>query len=343
MLTITSALFISCNKESKTTGATSETTKEEATAIVIKTAMIEDENAFEAGRKAAEELKVRFNGVTPDAILLVDCFDSKELKDKAIEGVATVFPREILHGGAVYGMYTQDGAFDTDGISLLGLGGDGLTVNVAFEKDMGASKLSLETEKETLIKNLKAGGASLASNLPNVQAANLVVLMGDAHSPKNQFLLDGFQSVAGKKVRITGGSISKNDGLNYVYYKGQMYSDSAIAISLHGDFSIAQTGRQAKTNDEVIATADEGLKTALSKLKNEPFAIIAYDCAGRMGKVDELTDELNAIKKHLTAHVPIFGTYCAGEFGPSDSTREKEDATTMGKGWHVMFTAFGKN
>ena len=121
-----------------------------------------------------------------------------------------------------------------------------------------------------------------------------------------------------------------------------MYSDSAIAIALKGGLKVGAAGRQAQTNDDVIATAAEGSKTAMSMLgSKKPLALIAYDCAGRMGKLNELSDEVNAIKKAIGNETPIFGTYCAGEFGASD-TKMGGTGGMVGVGWHVMFSALGK-
>jgi len=316
---------------------------EKGGAIVMKTSMATNEDAFVAGRQAAQQLAARLDGTAPHAVLMADCFDSKELKEKAIAGVASVFKSDLIFGGAVYGMYTQDGASNADSVALLALAGSGLQIQTALSENMGASTLSMETQNDELIAALNAGGAALAAQLPDTGKSDLIILMGDAHSPKNQFLLDGLQSAAGKTVPVTGGSISKHDGLNYVYYRGKMYRDSAIAICINGDFSVAQSGRQAKSNDEVISTAKEGSLAAMRGLgAAKPFALIAYDCAGRMGKLAHLSDELNAIQSNVPSAVPIFGCYCAGEFGPADVTIEKTTSVSTGRGWHVMFSVLGK-
>jgi len=310
--------------------------------IVMKTAMIEEQNPFQAGVTAATKLFSSLNGTQPHAILMVDCYDSKKAKRQAIAGVATVFPKKLIFGGAVYGMYTQEGALDTDGLSLLALAGEGLQVQAALTENMGAAGLSMETEKDALVSALNAGGADLAQKITDVSAADLMIVMADAHSPKNQYLIDGIQKIAGKKLPITGGSCNKNDGLTYIYYRGELYKDAAVALALNGKMKVAQSGRQAKSNDKVISTANEGSATAVKALKVKPLVLLAYDCAGRMGKVDKLDDELNAIKGNIDASVPIFGCYCAGEFGPADTTIEKSDGTSTGRGWHVMFSLLGK-
>ncbi len=311
-------------------------------AIILKTAMVEEPNAFQAGVTAATKLKAELKGATPHAVLMVDCYDCVALKRQAIAGVATLFPRELIFGGAVYGMYTQTGALSANGIALLALAGDGLQVQSALTGSMGAAGLSLETQQEAVVNALNAGGADLASKIEGVSQSALMIVMADAHSPKNQYLIDGIQQVAGRQVPITGGSINKNDGLTWIYYRGALYKDAAFALALKGDFRVAQSGRQAKSNDAVIATAREGSAAAVNSLGTQPFALLAYDCAGRMGKVDNLDDELNAIKGSIAAGVPIFGCYCAGEFGPADSTLEQSDGASTGRGWHVMFTALGE-
>lgn len=311
-------------------------------AIIMKTAMIEEENAFQAGVTAATQLHGALKGAQPHAILMVDCYDSKASKLQAIAGVATIFAKELIFGGAVYGMYTQEGALNTDGVSLLALAGDGIQVQAALTENMGAAGLSLETDKDALISALNAGGADLAQKIASASSSNLMIVMADAHSPKNQYFIDGVQSIVGKKVPITGGSCNKNAGLTYIYYRGALYKDAAFALALTGKFDVAQSGRQAKSNDEVISTAKEGSATAVAALPSKPVALIAYDCAGRMGKVKNIADELNAIKSSVDASVPIFGCYCAGEFGPADSTIEKSDGTSTGRGWHVMFSVLGQ-
>jgi hypothetical protein len=311
-------------------------------AIVMRTAAAENEKPFEAGKAAAEALKAAMGGTAPHAVVMVDCFDEADMKKEALRGVASVFDKGIILGGATYGSFTQAGSLDLDAVSLLGIGGDGVSVTTALEKDMGATGLSLETQKEKLAKCLSDAGARLARKLPGAAEGSLMILIADAHSPKNQFLIDGVQAVVGKKLPITGGSISKNAGQTYVYYAGDIYKDSAVALVIAGDLKVSQTGRQAKTNDMVISTAKEGSAAALEGLGAKPFAMIAFDCAGRMGKLDNLGDELAAIQSSVGKEVPIFGCYCAGEFGPADAADIADKKICYGRGWHVMTTLLGR-
>jgi hypothetical protein len=237
-------------------------------------------------------------------------------------------------------MFTQKGSHDLDSVALLGIGGDGVSVTAALSEKMGAAGLSLEKDQEQLTQALNQGGARLARSLPGLENGTLLLLIADAHSPKNQLLIDGVQSVAGKDLPITGGSINKNAGQTFVYYRGNVYPDSAIGLLLTGDFKVAQTGNQAQSNEKVIATAQSGSADALKKLDGKPFAVLAFNCGGRMGKLNRLQDELEAIQASIGPDLPLFGCYCAGEFGPA-ADADSGDDTSTGRGWHVMFSVLG--
>lgn len=310
-------------------------------AIVFKTASATGENAAETGKKAATELKAAFGGVAPKAVLAMDSFEDVASKKAMLGGVASVLPKEILFGGASYGGFTQRGSVNDDGVVLLGIGGDDIGVEMALAENMGAAGLTMEKDLEKLTAALSRAGEKLAKQLPLERGA-LMLLISDAHSPKNQLLLDGVQKVAGRKLPITGGSVNKNAGQNWVYFRGAAHTDSAIALLLTGSFKVMQTGRQAKTNEAVIETAREGSASVLKAAPAKPFAVLAFNCGGRKGKLKRLEDELEAIQSSVGKKLPLFGTYCAGEYGPADISESKGDCTPCGRGWHVMFTVLAK-
>ena len=307
---------------------------------VFKTSMAEDEDAFKAGQAAAQALRMKLRGVTPKAVIVHECFEDESQKAEVLKGAASVFPKKILYGGSAYGMYTQAGVLDIDAVSMLAIGGD-VGVDTSFVGPMGAAGLSLETQETQLVSALRRGGKKLAKQLPAIRSKTLVILISDAHSPKNQYLLDGVQDIAGKALPITGGSVCKNAGQNFVYYQGRLTQDSAIAIALTLDLEVSQVGRQAKSNDQVISTAREGASAALASIEGKPAALLAFDCGGRMGKLDRLEDELEAIQASVGKDVPLYGCYCAGEFGPAD-TAGADTNTPMGCGWHIMVSLLGQ-
>jgi len=309
--------------------------------VVIRTAAATDEDPFAAGKTAAEALKRAMGKTTAKVVLLGECFDEESLKRRVVEGAASVLSKEVIFGAATYGGFTQAGPVELDSVTLMGIGGDGVSVATAVETNMGAAGLSLETDEPALRKALGGAGRRLAKKLSRRPDDRLLLLIADAHSPKNALLIEGVQAELGKDFPITGGSSCKNAGETFVYYRGEMHADSAIAVMLSGDFTISLAGRRAKTNARVIASAKEAVAEARAKLKGDPIAALAFDCAGRKGKLDNLADELAAMQSEIGKEIPLYGSYCAGEFGPADTGEKTPGTLSSGCGWHVMFTLIG--
>ena len=70
--------------------------------------------------------------------------------------------------------------------------------------------------------------------------------------------------------------------------------------------------------------------------------MLAFNCGGRRGKLDNVADELAAFQNAVGGKLPLFGCYCAGEIGPVDSSDKKPGVLSGGGGWHVMVTAIGR-
>ena len=310
--------------------------------VVFRTASATGEDPCTSGREAALALQEAIGTASPRAVVVMESYEDITRKRAVLSGVASVFAKDLLFGGSAYGGFTQGGSVDWDGVVLLGIAGSGIGVSAALSPDMGAAGLSLEKDEQELTRVLNRGGRLLAYQLAGSANGSLLLLIGDAHSPKNQLLIDGVQSVVGRKLPITGGSVCKNEGQNWVYYRGKPYTDSAVGLLLTGPFRACQVGRQAKSNEKVIATAREGAAAVLKRTSGEPSLLLAFNCGGRKGKLNRLEDELEAIRASTGTAVPIFGAYCAGEFGPADTAESAGDPTPCGRGWHVMFTALGK-
>jgi len=314
----------------------------EGGAVVFRSAAAENQDPFKAGRAAAAALKIEMGRTRLRAIIVYDCFEEEALKEKALAGVASVFPGHILFGAATYGAFTQEGCLDLDSVALLGVGGAGIGVSAALEKNMGAADLSLEKDRAKLARALGAAGQRLARKLPRAADNRLLILLGDAHSPRNALLIDGVHKVLGKDFPIAGGSVNKNQGQSFVYYRGRMYADSAVGVMLSGDFKVSLAGRQAKSNEKVISSARGAASEAMKNLKGVSLAVLAFNCAGRKGKLKRIEDELEAIQGITGRQVPLFGCYCAGEFGPADTADKTPGVLSSGCGRHVMFTFIGR-
>ena len=297
---------------------------------------------YAAGRAAAEKLKEQFLNVAPQAILVSENYERAADKKEVLRGVCSVLPADAVFGMATYGSFGQAGCQAGDSVSLLALGGSGISVSCALATEFGVAKLQMATDETTIKTRLRAAGERLAQQLPRSQEGKLLVLLADAHSPKNQFLVEGVQKVFGPTFPIVGGCANKNAGQTYVYYRGQMFKDSGVALLLSGPFRVGMAGRMAKDNTRVIATAKEAAAEALAKTGGKPLAAMAFDCAGRMGKLKNVGDELAAIQAALGTNLPLFGCYCAGEIGPLDSKEKQAGVLSVGAGWHVMFAILGR-
>lgn len=301
-----------------------------------------DEDPIAAGKAAAEALKNSMEGVPLRAVIVSECFEDRENKEKLVAGLTAVLPAEILVGSATYGSFTQSGVSDVDSVSLLGIGGEGIGVSAALVTSLGTAKLTFEQHRDEIENRLRAAGAALAGKLRRGPQDRLAILLADAHAPKNQPLVEGVQQVLGKQFPITGGCANKNAGQAFVCFQGKLYEDSAVAVMLSGDFHVALAGLQAKENEEVIRTARQSSAAALAGVKGQPIAALAFDCAGRKGKLKRIEDELAAVQESIGKRLPLFGLYCAGEMGPVDTIDKKPDALSGGAGWHIMFTVIGR-
>jgi len=312
--------------------------------IKIRVVMVEDEDEdpAAAGKAVAEKLQKAMGDTPLKAVLVSECFEDREYKEELLDGIVSVLPKQIVLGGATYGSFTHEGCTDFDAVCLMGIGGDGIGVTATLVPELGTSKLTLENDETAIRDKLHAAGAKLVGDLRKADADQLLILMADAHSPKNRFLVEGAQKVVGTKFPITGGSANKNAGQTFIYFNGELHPDAAVALMLSGEFEVALTGRKAQDNDAVIATAQDGAAEASKNAKGKPIAVMAFNCAGRRGKLNRYEDELVSIQKAIGEEVPLFGCYCAGEIGPVDPAEKVPGVLCGGSGWHVMFTVISR-
>ena len=312
--------------------------------IVFATASSDLEDPAAAGKAAAQAAREQAGKHPVKAVLISECYEGKDRKAQALAGVASVFTPTLIHGGSTYGSFLQTGLAGGESVSVLVIAGKDVDVKVACNEKLDTAALTLEQNKDELDKRLSAGGAALARRLPRNGDSRLLIVVADAHSPKNGPLVAGMQTVVGKGFPITGGSVNKNAGQSVVYYQGKMLADAAVGIMLSGNFKVAMAGRQAKENDQVISTARDGAAAAVDALAGQqakPAVLLAFDCAGRKGRLKNVADELAAVQHSCGKRVPIFGTYNAGEIGPADLADKSPGVLSSGVGWHAMFTAIG--
>lgn len=312
--------------------------------IVFGAGASQAEDPFQAGRAAAEAAKSAVGAAPVKVVIVSECYEDKARKQKVLQGVCAVFDRGFVCGGSTYGSFTQRGVVEPESVAVLAVAGRDIDVSAALQGDMGTAGLTLEKDKAKLEQRLRSAGAALARKLKRPANARLMIVIADAHSPKNGALVAGIRSVVGDGFPITGGSVNKNAGQTFVYFGGRTFQDAVVGLLLCGDFKLGMAGRQAKENAKVIATAREGAAEALANLRKQdarPTAVLTFDCAGRKGKLQDPAEELAAIQDSLGRELTLFGTYNAGEIGPADLADKAPGVLSSGVGWHAMFTAIG--
>jgi hypothetical protein len=312
--------------------------------IVLKTVLVEDqqEDPVAAGKAAAESLQRAMGDVPLKLVLVSECFEGRQYKQQLLQGIEAVLPKDLVVGGSTYGSFTQQGSLGFDAVGLLGIGGDGVGVTAALTEDMQVQGLVYEQQPELVAKRLGAAGAKLAAKLPRTDQDRLLIVISDAHSPTNRYVVEGVQTVVGQQFPITGGSVNKNAGQTFLYFQGEMHQDSALAVMLSGDFRLALAGRHADQNEAILRTARQAATEALEQLDGQPLAMLAFNCGGRRGRLNDVSQELASFQAAIGRQLPLFGCYCAGEIGPVDGTEKRENVLSGGTGWHVMVTAIGR-
>lgn len=335
---------VSCMTVGCTQPAAGPTLADTSKEIVFRVGVSNAKDPLAAGKAAAQAAKDQLAKLPAKAVLLAEYYEDKGPKSKVLEGVCSVFDKGIVYGGATYGSFTQAGAMGNESVTVLAIAGKDIEIRPACREKLGTAALTPSEHKDQIEQKLTAAGADLAKMLPKTPDSRAMIVIADAHSPKNDALVRGIQTVTGDDFPLIGGCVCKNQGQTYVYYQGKMLADSAIALMLVGDFKVALAGRKAKENDKVIATAKEAAAEALERLDKlgaKPAAALVFDCAGRKSKLDNVADELAAMQGPLGKQLPIFGSYNAGEIGPADTTEKKPGVLSSGMGWHVMFAVIG--
>jgi hypothetical protein len=281
--------------------------------VTMGTGLSTEADAAKAGKAAAEQARKALGDTAARLVLVFDSYPKGD-KAKLLEGVAAVFDKTLIHGCSAEGPITEHGNPKGRSVGVCAIGGD-IEVAAACSP--------------TIAKDHKAAGEAIGKALPKMANAKVVLLFGNCHIPSNKPLVEGVQSVRGKRVPIIGGS--SGGPSTDAYYQGEVRSDVAVGILLGGDFHLTVAARPGrKDNDEVIRTAVEATKTAKAGLGTKPALGIYFECAGRRRKIQKLSDELDALQDVLGKDLPLIGFYGTGEMGPG------QGGVCTGFGYHAV-------
>jgi len=272
-----------------------------------------------AGEDAAKKAKAGLGDAAPKLVLVH--YGDKLIGKAAevIEGVAAVFPKELIYGCGAYSALTQEG--NDAAVAVLALGGDvAVTAAVAATK---GPKDDAECGKQIgeALKDAAAKGPGKA-----------LILFGACHIPRNDQVVKGLCGVLGEKFPIVGAAAFRDD----IFVKGELVKGSNVGILLTGSFACGFGLMKDMSVEGLINSARETLKTAIGDKKGKLALVLVFDCGGRRGEMQKnknFEKELEAMKE-VAGATPIFGFYGSGEMGCAGS-----DAAPKGVGYHISACA----
>ncbi|MBM4039291.1 MAG: hypothetical protein FJ290_12325 [Planctomycetes bacterium] len=272
-----------------------------------------------AGEEAAKKAKA---GLGDAAAKLVLLHYSEALIGKAldvVEGVAAVFPKELIYGCGAYVALTQES--NNAAVAVLALGGD-VAVTAAVAPTAG---------KQDDIECGKKIGEALKAAATAGQGKTLL-LFGACHIPRNDQVVKGICGVLGERFPIVGAAACRDD----IVVKGERVRGSNVGILLTGPFACGFGLKHDMSVEGLISSARDALKSAIGEKKDKVALVLVFDCGGRRGamlKNKNFEKELEAMKE-VAGSAPIFGFYGSGEMGCAGP-----DAAPKGVGFHIAACA----
>ena len=280
----------------------------------------ESKDSAIAGDDAAKQAKAALKGAKADVVLVFDCIKNKQAM---LDAVAKHFDAKMIYGCSAYNAITQVSPSGTVGVlALAGVHADAAIVPVEGKNGHEAC-------------GKKIGEALKGAVDKNKDHGQLMVLIGDAHYPINQKLVNGVCGVLGQKFPISGGAAV--GGLTY--YQGKVHKKSNLGLLISGDFTCSFAIKKAKTTKpmDVVNAAGEAFAKAVAGKKDKLQMVFAFDCGGRRGQMKDKRPLEVVQMKQAAGDVPIFGFYGSGETG-----RDGNDAPPKGVGYHICAAAIFK-
>lgn len=175
-----------------------------------------------------------------------------------------------------------------------------------FDKDSITKIMSEEKMKYT------EKAKSLASKFnTNIPGSKIYFQMGNMHTPKQTWVLEGLSQVF-PEMRIIGGSQSD---WAWQIYNGQIMENSLYGIMITGDFTASQAMALKETGKALEETANTVLKAAKSDLKTRADIGIYFGCAGWNAEHQQQYKVMQDVLPTTT----VFGRFNGGEIGRFDN------------------------
>ena len=311
--------------------------------VVVVATMFESGDPYNAGYEAARRLQVKLCGVMPHVIIMFNCFYCRDDKERLINGISEVFSRDLIIGGSVDGVYTQDGVSNYNGVGLLALGGDGIQVKAALIENISdnyKNKL-IKDEFKRIADNVIYNGKMLAMKFPDIKKAEMLLLLGDLELNMSDFLIKGIYSISGEQLAIAGGSVKKKNGSGYICYRGSLYQNSLWGLTLRGDR--LKFYQCMKSFDDIKVYPVFALE-AINELNRylKPKGYFAFGKVNKQDRLSKNSSEFFALNKISGNKIPLFVGYCSDEFSSIEYKMRKNSDVYARKRSHITFYSFGK-
>lgn len=278
-------------------------------------------DAKEAGAEAATLAKGSLGH--HNAKIVIVFAGRKQTSPEMIEGIATVFPKELIYGCEGYGPVTQAGNLNDNGVAVIALGGE---VNITAAAIAGEGK-----GKERYLNCGKALGEALKDAAAKESKGKVLLTFGDQHVGDNKHFANGLKEVLGEKFPIIGAAAG-NAG-NKEIVKGEIVKGTNVGILMSGDFELGLAREGGKGGEGFIKASGDAFQRAVGKNKDNLVMSFVFDCGGRRGAMKKVEDGLQKEMDNMRApsgNALIFGFYGGGEIGPVDN-----DSPSEGVGYNI--------
>ena len=205
--------------------------------ITAKTGISNNQDAFEAGKDAAQQAKQEMAGVEPQ-LILARASSGYEQK-KVLAGIDFVFPDVSLVGGSPLGGVITEKGLEDQGVAIMAL---------KFEK----TKFATACVEDLSSENLAEKGISLGEKLLEKcgEEPKLVMLFLSPTKIENQMLdinmfLEGLRKKLKNSSIIGGGGVSEEFFKSgrflhgFEFYNKEVKQHSIVAVGFWGDFSFS--------------------------------------------------------------------------------------------------------
>lgn len=277
----------------------------------MQTGFSELRNGYDAAIEAVKMSMEKFEG-EPELVLLFSNTGYDQLK--VLSGIKEVLPTTNILGCSAEGVIFADGSSESGyALTLMLIGGEGLTFNYFFEKKLAENPAEIGCKYAQFLNTLSLEQKMLNFLYPDGLTINATKFFNALNS-----------NLEGSPV-ILGGTAGEMYQLKqtYQYFNGEVYSDCCVGVSIGGDFSFDYYVNHGCTpiGSEKVITKAEG--NWVYELDGEPTWTVMQKYVG--ANIDKLGGDIGG-------YISV-GEICDGAIG----SFKVHAPTAQGKSGEIRF------